>query len=82
MRGPICKGEGREEREGKGRKGEWKEKGKGVPGATIFHLHPCSTSRSPSGGKGALHPAGGLAPHPQLLLPLPSDPGDATEWSK
>ena len=28
---------------------------------------------------GALHPAGGLAPDPQLLPPLPSDPGDATE---
>ena len=32
----------------------------------------------PSGGAGALHPAGGLMPHPQLLPHLPSDPGDAT----
>ena len=33
---------GREWRKGKGRgrKGEEKEKGKSVPGATIFHLHP------------------------------------------
>ena len=69
VRGPTCKGKGREkrEREGRGRKGEWKEKGKGVLGATIFHLHPCS--RPPSGGAGALPPAGGLAPHPQLLPP-------------
>ena len=31
-----------------------------------------------TGGAEALHPAGGLAPDPQLLPPLPSDPGDAT----
>ena len=43
MRRPILV-KGREGRKGKGRgrKCEWKEKGKGVPGATIFHLHPCS----------------------------------------
>ena len=37
MRGPTCKGEGREEKEEGGRKGEEKEKGKGIPGATILH---------------------------------------------
>ena len=55
---------------GKGRGGEGKvkkRKRESVPGATISHLHPCS--RPPSGGAGALHPAGGLAPDPQLLPP-------------
>ena len=74
MRRPTCKGEGREEKEGEGKE-RWREgKGERRSGCNNFPFTP----ETPIGEVGALHPAGGLAPDPQLLPALPSDPGDAT----